>query len=158
MWANGKAADMHTAGTVDSILSQKPPALWSVDPDATVFEAIKMLADKNIGALLVMRAGQLHGVFSERDYTRKVILKGKSSKETPVHDVISSPAITVEPCETVEGCMRLMTENRVRHLPVLDGEKVVGIVSIGDLVNWTISAQSHALNQMQDYISGKYPG
>jgi CBS domain-containing protein len=149
---------MHIAGTIDSLLAHKTPQLWSVDPDSTVFEAIKLLSDKNIGALLVMKGDKLQGMFSERDYTRKVILKGKSSKETAVRDIISTPVVSVHRGETVEACMRLMTEHRVRHLPVLEAEKVVGIVSIGDLVNWIISAQSEALNQMQDYISGKYPG
>jgi CBS domain-containing protein len=149
---------MHIIGTIDSILKGKRPDIWSIDPDATVYEAIELLAAKNIGALLVMRGGRLIGVFSERDYTRKVILKGKSSRETPVRDIISTPVISVGPDETVEECMRMMTEHRVRHLPVLDVDRVVGIISIGDLVNWIISAQSQALNQMQDYISGKYPG
>ena len=117
-----------------------------------------MMADKNIGALLVMKDGKLLGVFSERDYTRKIALKGKSSKQTAVREVISTPTISVPPGTTVEESMRVMTEHRVRHLPVLEGEKLLGVVSIGDLVNWTISAQHEAINQMADYISGKYPG
>ena len=149
---------MRITGNIDCLLSQKQPVTWSVPPDATVFDAIQMMSDKNIGALLVMDGDRLLGMFSERDYTRKVILKGKSSKSTAVKEIISTPVIAVEPCESVEECMRLMTEHRIRHLPVLDGGKVVGIVSIGDLVNWTISAQHVALTQMEDYISGKYPG
>lgn len=149
---------MHTAGTIDSLLNQKSSALWSVAPNSTVFDAIKLMADKNIGALLVMDGERLVGIFTERDYTRNVILKGKSSKSTAVQEILSSRVISVEPCHTVEDCMRLMTENRIRHLPVLDGNRVVGIVSIGDLVNWIISAQHLAICQMEDYISGKYPG
>ncbi len=149
---------MNITGTVDAILQQKNPHLWSVPPEATVFDAIHLMADKNIGALLVMADNRLVGVFSERDYTRKIALKGKSSKQTPVREVVSTPVISVPPGSTVEECMRLMTEHRVRHLPVMDGEKLIGLVSIGDLVNWTISAQHVALSQMADYISGKYPG
>jgi CBS domain-containing protein len=149
---------MNITGTVDAVLQHKPAHIWSVTPEATVFEAIELMAAKNIGALLVMKDGHLLGVFSERDYTRKIALKGKSSKQTPVREVISTPIVSVAPGATVEECMRVMTENRVRHLPVLDGEKLLGVVSIGDLVNWTISAQHDALNQMADYISGKYPG
>jgi CBS domain-containing protein len=149
---------MNITGTVDAVLHQKTAQIWSVPPEATVFDAIKLMADKNIGALMVMDGSRLVGVFSERDYTRKIALKGKSSKQTPVREVVSSPVISVKPGSTVEECMRVMTENRVRHLPVLDGEKLLGVVSIGDLVNWTISAQHDAINQMADYISGKYPG
>jgi CBS domain-containing protein len=149
---------MNIAGTIDCLLNRKGTNVWSIDPDATIFEAIRLMAEKNIGALLVMRGEKLVGIFSERDYARKVVLKGKTSKQTPVREIISNPVISVEPGETVEECMRLMTEHRVRHLPVLDAGKVVGIVSIGDLVNWIISAQSVALTQMEDYISGKYPG
>lgn len=149
---------MNITGTIDSILRQKNAAIWSVPPDSTVFDAISLMSQKNIGALLVVQDAKLVGIFSERDYTRKVILKGKSSKTTAVREIVSTPVISVEPAFTVEECMRLMTEHRVRHLPVLDGGKIVGILSIGDLVNWTISAQHTALSQMEDYISGKYPG
>jgi CBS domain-containing protein len=149
---------MNISGTIDSILNDKGTTIWAVDPDDTVFEAIQLMADKNIGALLVMRDDRLIGIFSERDYTRKVVLKGKSSRETAVREIISTPVISVEPGDSVENCMRIMTENRVRHLPVMVGKNVVGIVSIGDLVNWIISAQHMALNQMEDYITGKYPG
>ncbi|HZV36190.1 MAG TPA: CBS domain-containing protein [Verrucomicrobiae bacterium] len=149
---------MHISGTIDSLLNEKCSTLWSISPAATVFDAIRLMADKNIGALLVMDGERLVGMVSERDYTRKVILKGKSSKTTPVREIISSPVISVDPHSSVEECMKLMTEHRIRHLPVLDGDRVVGIVSIGDLVNWIISAQHVAIAQMEDYISGKYPG
>ena len=149
---------MQITGTIHQILTQKGDHIWAISPEATVYEAIKLMTEKNIGAVLVMRGERLVGVFSERDYTRKVFLKGKSSRETPVGDVITTPVLTVEPDEKIEQCMRLMTEHRVRHLPVLEHHRVIGIVSIGDLVNWIMGAQSEALNQMEDYISGKYPG
>ena len=144
--------------TIADILAHKKNDVVSISPDATVFDAIKLMADKNIGALLVMRGEKLLGIFSERDYTRKVVLRGKSSRETRVREIMPDEIFAAEPSSTVEECMRLMTEKRVRHLPVLDGQRVAGIVSIGDLVNWTISAQSQALDQMHDYIHGKYPG
>jgi CBS domain-containing protein len=144
-------------GVINEILSSKSSHIWSVSPDATVFEAIQLMADKNIGALPVMTGEQLVGVVSERDYTRKVALKGKSSKDTKVREILATP-ITATPSHTVEECMKLMTTNRVRHLPVLDGEKLVGLVSIGDLVNWIISAQSVTINQLESYITGHYPG
>ena len=145
-------------GTIDEILQQKPGELWTISPDATVFDAIELMADKNIGALLVMADGALLGVVSERDYTRKVALKGKSSRDTRVREIISTPLIAATTQHTVQECMRLMTTNRVRHLPILAGNDVVGIVSIGDLVNWIISAQSVAITQLESYIAGQYPG
>ena len=122
-----------------------------------VFDAIQLMADKNIGALLVKEGDKLVGILTERDYTRKIALKGKSSKQTAVREILSGEVIHVTPEHTVEECMRLMTDHRVRHLPVLEGDKIAGVVSIGDLVNWIISAQSHTINQLQTYISG-YPG
>ena len=145
-------------GTIDEILQQKPGELWAISPDATVFDAIELMAGKNIGALLVMADGALLGVVSERDYTRKVALKGKSSRDTRVREIISTPLIAATTQHTVQECMRLMTTNRVRHLPILAGNEVVGIVSIGDLVNWIISAQSVAITQLESYIAGQYPG
>jgi CBS domain-containing protein len=145
-------------GTIDEILQQKPGQLWTISPDATVFDAIELMADKNIGALLVMADGALLGVVSERDYTRKVALKGKSSRDTRVREIISTPLIAATTRHTVQECMRLMTTNRVRHLPILAGNEVLGIVSIGDLVNWIISAQSVAITQLESYIAGQYPG
>jgi CBS domain-containing protein len=148
---------MNPVGTIGEILSHKGSNVWSIAPDATVFDAIQMMADKNVGALLVTEGDKLIGIITERDYTRKVAIKGKSSKETAVRDIISGHLIHVSPAHTVEECMRLMTDHRVRHLPVMEADAVVGIVSIGDLVNWIISAQSTTISQLQAYISG-YPG
>ena len=145
---------MKTNYPISSILTQKTSALWSIAPEATVFEAIKLMAEKNIGSLLVMSGGRLAGLFTERDYTRKVALQGKTSKETRVWEIIPREVVTVTPDDSVEECMRLMTEHRVRHLPVLQNSELVGIISIGDLVNWTISAQESAIAQMEQYISG----
>ncbi|MGA2242001.1 MAG: CBS domain-containing protein [Verrucomicrobiota bacterium] len=148
---------MKSSGTVSAVLHHKGSKVWSVPAEATVFKAIKIMADKNIGALLVMSGGKLAGVFSERDYTRKVALQGKSSKQTCVREIISSEVISVGVGHSIEECMKLMTDHRVRHLPVLEGEKVVGLVSIGDLVNWIISTQNATIEQMAQYISGGYP-
>jgi CBS domain-containing protein len=145
-------------GTIREILQHKGQQFWSVRPQQTVFEAIAMLADKNIGALPVLDGDTLVGIISERDYTRKVALKGRSSKETLVRDIISSPVISVTPIASVDECMRIMTHHRIRHLPVLENGKVIGIISIGDLVNWIINIQSQTIDQLQDYIAGKYPG
>ena len=147
---------MNPNGTISEILSQKGNAVWTVPPDMMVFDAIQLMADKNIGALLVTEADKLVGIISERDYTRKIALKGKSSKQTPVREIISGQIFQVNPDNTVEECMRLMTEHRIRHLPVLEGVKIIGVISIGDLVNWIISAQSSTIHQLQTYISG-YP-
>lgn len=145
---------MTHAGQIRDILNHKGNNVWTIAPDATVFEAIQMMADKNIGALLVIEGEKLIGIISERDYTRKVILKGRASKETLVRDILSGKIIFVTPDHTIEECMRLMTEHRIRHLPVLDGTRIAGVVSIGDLVNWIISAQNSAIHQLQTYITG----
>jgi CBS domain-containing protein len=147
---------MITTGTINEILHHKGTAAWTVSPDATVFEAIQMMADKNIGALLVTDKDKLVGIISERDYTRKVALKGKTSKELKVREILSEHVTHVSPAHSIEECMRLMTEHRVRHLPVLEGDKIKGVVSIGDLVNWIISAQTTTIRQLETYISG-YP-
>lgn len=150
---------MEIDSTIDMLLSDKGAQVWSIGPRSTVFDAIQMMADKNVGALLVIENGKLLGILSERDYTRKVVLKGKSSRETPVIDIISTKPVVVSPADKVVDCMRLMTQKRIRHLPVLDGESIVGIISIGDLVNWTISAQSAQIDQLNKYITGgEYPG
>lgn len=144
--------------TVDAILNEKGSRVWTIPADATVFEAIQLMAARNIGALVVMSRGKIEGIFTERDYTRKVALYGKSSKDTLVSEIISPQLHVATPDNTVEECMRIMTENRVRHLPVLNGEELAGIVSIGDLVNWIINAQSVEIFQLQSYITGQYPG
>jgi CBS domain-containing protein len=141
---------------ISEILSQKGGVVWSVSPDATVLEAIQMMADRNVGALLVTKDNNLVGIISERDYTRKVVLKGRSSKDTPVREIISGKIISVSPDHSVEECMRLMTEHRIRHLPVVQGTRILGVISIGDLVNSIISHQTSAIQQLETYITG-YP-
>ena|ERR1039458_5259486 len=146
---------MTTNGTIGTLLHHKGSTVWTIPAQATVFEAITMLAHKNIGALPVMEGDRLLGIFSERDYTRKVALEGKSSRATPVRDIISTAVIAVTSNHTIEEAMRLMTEKRIRHLPVIDDGKMVGLVSIGDMVNWIISAQSATIDQMQSYLAGR---
>jgi len=148
---------MEIAGSVGAILAHKGPVVWSIAPDATVFEAIELMADKNVGALPVVENGRLVGIISERDYTRKVILKGKSSKETPVRDIMTLELVTADPGDSVSECMHVMTDKRVRHLPVLEGTKMVGLISIGDLVRRIISAQTATIDNLEKYITGDYP-
>jgi len=147
---------MDVSGHIGAILGQKTGEIFSVSPDATVYEAIEMLDQKNVGALLVMEGKKLVGMVSERDYTRKVVLRGKRSRETKVSEIMSTDLKLVSPQEGVETCMRLMTDKRIRHLPVMDGDKVVGIISIGDLVKWIIATQSAAIAHLESYISGGY--
>ena len=149
---------MQTTGTVSEILQNKTPALWRVAPTATVFDAIREMADRNIGALLVMDGDRLCGVISERDYTRKVMLRGKRSRETQVHEIMSSGLTVISPREPVENCLRMMTDKRIRHLPVVDGDTIRGVISIGDLVKWVIATQSAAIQHLEMYISGGYTG
>jgi len=143
--------------TAAQILKKKGHDLWSVSPDVTVYEAIEIMADKRIGALLVLTEGTLVGIVSERDYARKVILKGRSSKDTLVREIMTTPVICVQPGDSVDECMKIITEKRIRHLPVMEGEKVVGVVSIGDVVKWIMSAQEHTIQQLQNYVTGQYP-
>src|SRR5881392_44141 len=149
---------MDVSGTIDGILNQKSGDIFSISPEATVFEAIELMDNKNVGALLVMEADRLIGMLSERDYTRKVMLRGKRSRETKVAEIMSTDLKVVRPLEAVEDCLRLMTDKRIRHLPVVDGDKVVGVISIGDLVKWVISCQSAAIAHLESYISGGYTG
>ncbi|MFO1499685.1 MAG: CBS domain-containing protein [Verrucomicrobiota bacterium] len=149
---------MTIVSSVSAVLNQKGSQVWSISPEATVFDAIQRMADKNVGALPVMDNDQIVGIVSERDYTRKVALKGKASKQTLVREIMFAPVISANLDDTVEDCLRLMTEHRIRHLPVLDGDGVAGIVSIGDLVNWTISAQTATISHLESYIAGQYPG
>ncbi|HOW67218.1 MAG TPA: CBS domain-containing protein [Candidatus Paceibacterota bacterium] len=148
---------MSAFGIIAPLLDRKGHDLWSITPDAHVSDAIQLMADKNIGALVVMEGDQIIGVISERDYTRKVFLKGKTSKDTAVREIMLSPALCIAPSCSVDECMRIMTDKRVRHLPVVENNKVVGMVSIGDLVNWIISAQKATIHHLENYISGSYP-
>jgi CBS domain-containing protein len=149
---------MEVSGRVSAILAQrKEQTVWSIAPGATVFEAIDLMAQKNVGALPVVDDGRLVGIISERDYTRKVILKGKSSKDARVREIMTGQVLTVEASAKVTECMRLITERRVRHLPVLDGGKLVGIISIGDVLKWIISAQGVAIDNLERFITGNEP-
>jgi CBS domain-containing protein len=149
---------MDLVDTVRSVLKQKGQDIWSVSPEAWVYDAVEMMADKHVGALLVISEGKLVGIISERDYARKVILQGKSSKQTQVKEIMTSSVIFVVPEHTVEDCMRIMTNSRIRHLPVVENGKVLGVVSIGDLVKWIISAQEETIHQLKHYIADSYPG
>ncbi len=149
---------MNPNSSISEILSHKGTAAWSISPGATVFEAIQLMADKNVGAVLVTENDKLVGILSERDYTRKIVLKGKASKTTAVREILSSHVIHVTPSHTVEECMRLMTDHHIRHLPVLEGDRIAGIISIGDLVNWIISAHEESIAHLRSYIAGVYPG
>lgn len=148
---------MEITTPVGSILDRKGHQLWSIDADATVYEAIALMAQKNIGALPVMKDSRLLGMISERDYTRKVILQGRVSRETRVGDIMTKNVITVSGKDSVEDCLEIMTKNHVRHLPVMDGEILTGLVSIGDLVNWIILAQSNAIEDLHRFVTGAYP-
>jgi CBS domain-containing protein len=145
------------AEKVRSILASKGSAIWSVTPQATVYEALVLLAEKDVGALPVVSGGRLAGIFSERDYARKVALMGRSSKEMLVAEIMTGDVITITPDHTIDECMRIVTEHRIRHLPVVEGDRLVGIVSIGDLVNAIISAQAETIEHLSNYISGNYP-
>ena len=139
--------------TVKKILERKGHEIHSIQPDAAAYEALRIMADKNVGALVVMEGKKLVGIFSERDYARKVILKGKSSKSTPVRDLMTEEVHTVHPDDTVEVCMLHMTDKRIRHLPVLENRSVIGVISIGDVVREIISDQKWTIKHLENYIS-----
>ncbi|HSB62092.1 MAG TPA: CBS domain-containing protein [Vicinamibacteria bacterium] len=138
--------------TIRQILAKKP-AVYSIDIQATVYEALKMMADKNVGALVVLEGEKLAGIFSERDYARKVVLLGKSSKDTPVSELMTAKVVTIDPDRTAGECMALMTERRFRHLPVIDGGKLVGVISIGDIVRTVVDEQQFTIKQLENYVS-----
>ena len=143
--------------TIRQILAGKPD-IYSIEPDATVLDALRLLEQKNVGALLVMRGGVLSGIFSERDYARRMILHVRSSKETKVREVMTPDVFVISPDTTSGECMVHMTDRHIRHLPVVEGGRVVGVISIGDMVNWIITAHEETIGHLQSYIAGQYPG
>jgi CBS domain-containing protein len=148
---------LRLSDSISSVLKHKRKEIWSVKPEQTVYEAIERMAETGVGALLVISADKLVGIISERDYARKVILRGRSSKETLVKEVMTSQLYFVTPEDTLDKCMTIMTNHRIRHLPVMEDENVVGIVSIGDLVKWIISEQEATIQHLENYIVGRYP-
>jgi CBS domain-containing protein len=139
--------------TVRELLAKKGDQVWSVSPDATVYEALQLMADKNVGAVLVMSGRELHGILSERDYARQVILKGKTSRDTPVREIMTTRVVGVAPERTIEDCMALMTDKRIRHLPVMTSDGVIGVLSIGDVVKAVISEKEFLIEQLESYIT-----
>lgn len=148
---------MNRTDSVQSLLQQKGRDVFSIPPSTCVYDALAIMAEKGVGALLVMEGDDLRGLISERDYARKVILQGRSSRDTAVDAIMSSDLICITPRETVDECMRIMTEARVRHLPVKEEGRVVGIVSLGDCVKWIMGAQEAQIQQLHAYIAGSYP-
>jgi CBS domain-containing protein len=149
---------METIGSAHHILQAKGGPTWTTTPGALVLDALRLMGEKNIGALVVMDHGKVVGMVSERDYSRKIVLLGRTSRDTYVSEILSQPVITVGPDTPISECMRLMTEHRVRHLPVVDDDRLVGIISVGDVVNWVIHSQRETINHLEGYITGQYPG
>ncbi|UCH64140.1 MAG: CBS domain-containing protein [Fidelibacterota bacterium] len=143
---------------VRDLLKLKGSEVWSVSPDSSVYEALQLMSEKNVGALLVLQKEELVGIFSERDYARKVVLRGKFSKDTPVKEIMSSNILFVRPDQTIEECMALMTDKHLRHLPVYEGKNLIGLISIGDVVKAIISGQEFAIQQLEHYITGILSG
>jgi signal-transduction protein with cAMP-binding, CBS, and nucleotidyltransferase domain len=144
-------------GSVKSILAQKSQALWSISPETSVYEAMAVMSERRIGALVVLSAERLVGIITERDYARKVVLKARQSRETEVREIMTTPVLFVTPEQTIGQCMYVMNARQIRYLPVLEADRVIGIVSIGDLVNWIIGAQDDTIRQLHNYITGSYP-
>lgn len=149
---------MKVTEPISSLLATRPPReIWRVSPDDTVFDAIKLMSEKNIGAVLVMKGDKLVGILSERDYARKVILRGRSSRETSVNDVMTAELVCINPTTSIESAMTLITQRHIRHLPVMESDRLVGIVSIGDLVKRIINAQEAMIGHLENYVTGAYP-
>ncbi len=149
---------MEIPGTVYDILHNKGGEISVTSPEDSVYDAIRQMGEKNIGALVAIENDEVVGVLSERDYSRKVVLQGRTSRDTRVGEIITRPAVMVKSKDSIEKCMQLMIGNRIRHLPVVDDGRLVGLVSIGDLVSWVMNSQRHTIQQLQGYISGDYPG
>ena len=149
---------MEIHGTVYDILHNKSGEILTTGLDGAVYDAIRLMGERNIGALVALENGEVVGVLSERDYSRKVVLQGRTSRDTKVGEIISRPVVTVSSRDSIEKCMQLMTNNRIRHLPVVDDGQLVGLVSMGDLVSWVMQSQRHTIEQLQGYIAGDYPG
>jgi len=149
--------DRNMVISAENLLKAKGGNLWTISPEAFVYQALQELSDRNIGALLVFESGRLAGIFSERDYARKLVLKGRFSKNTKVREVMTEEVITITPHSNIEECMELMTNKRIRHLPVVDGARVIGIISIGDIVKAIISDQKSTIGLLNEYITGGRP-
>lgn len=148
---------MNRTDAISSVLNRKGREVFSIPPSTCVYDALEIMADREVGAIIVMEDGRLAGVVSERDYARKVILQGRSSRDTAVSEIMTEDLVTVTPRHTIDECLKLMTDHRVRHLPVMDGGVVAGVVSLGDLVKWIISAQEEEIQHLHAYITGGYP-
>jgi signal-transduction protein with cAMP-binding, CBS, and nucleotidyltransferase domain len=157
-FGNPKKTTMEIFGNVRDILLTKGDTVWTTTMQSSVYDAIGLMGEKNIGALVVVDGDEVVGILSERDYSRKVVLVGRTSRDTLVGEIISRPAITVSSADSIETCMKLMTSRRIRHLPVVEHGVLTGLVSMGDLVNWVMQSQRHTIQQLHGYISGEYPG